>query len=52
MIEHLVPTRLVQIKAGWHQAGRRGNTLGPEVKIGPIIWTPVLWDDPPGEDPD
>lgn len=42
----------IEIKEGWHCAGRRGDNLFPNpyaVGCGGQLWTAVLWDDE--EDP-
>ena len=42
----------IRIKKGWHQEGREGVRLGPDI-IPPghaMAWTPVLWDG--DDDPD
>jgi hypothetical protein len=39
----------VQIKDGWHGAGKQGTLLGASIMVGQA-WAPVLWDDE--EDPD
>lgn len=35
----------VMIRQGWHNAGRQGVRLGPDVRVGGQLWTPVLWSD-------
>ena len=40
----------LRIKAKWHDAGKVGMRVGPDVQIGGMIWTPILWDDE--NDPD
>ena len=40
----------MMIKEGWDRSGRVGTRLGPDITVGTMNWTPILWDDE--EDPD
>lgn len=43
----------LRIKKGWHNSGKVGSRVGPDVQLrgpGSMMWTPILWDGE--EDPD